>query len=74
MNSPMNLWNKRNEDRPKAGPYPRDAFKTAITKAISEAEGDGLLAVEIYRYLDNQARWYEHKAALRNMSMGAGDG
>jgi hypothetical protein len=70
----MNLWNKRNEDRPKAGPYPRDAFKTAITKAISEAEGDGLLAVEIYRYLDNHRAGTNTKRHCAICRWGAGDG
>jgi hypothetical protein len=63
------IW-KRNEDRPKSAASPFVTFKAAITSAINAAHNDHVLAVEMFRFLDMQARMLEHQAAMRNAAMG----
>jgi hypothetical protein len=63
------IW-KRSEDRPMTGPSPLEKFKTDLARVISEVQDAGVLAVHIARQLQSQAQWFEHRAALRNASLG----
>jgi hypothetical protein len=63
------LWN-RNDERPKAGPSPREKFLADVTKAIGDAQEGGVLDREIARILTAQANEHEHRAAVRNYTLG----